>query len=183
MPLAYRKLLPGELPEYAAHLLRLDAADRAARFHAGVHDDSIRAHMQRLSWPGTRVVGAFVDGALRGAVELQGLDMRTAEAELAVSVERGWQDRGCGTELVRRTLTVARNRGIREVTMLHLADNRRMSAIARRLGGVTVLGHGEVETGFALAPPDPVSILQELSDEGVAVIAAGLDLWRRLLAA
>jgi len=183
MALAYRKLLPGEFPEYEAHLLRLDKPDRAARFHAGVRDESVRAHVRRLAWPRARVVGAFADGVLRGAVELQGLDARVANAELAVSVERGHQDRGCGTDLIRRTLTVARNRGLRRVIMLHLGDNRRMSAIARRLGGITALGHGEVETGFALDPPDPASVLQELSDEGIAVIAAGLDLWRRLLAA
>jgi len=183
MTMAYRKLLPGEFPEYEAHLLRLDGADRTARFHAGVHDGSIRAHVQRLIWPAGRVIGGFADGVLRGAAELQLLDATGARAELAVSVERGHQGHGCGTELVRRTLTVARNRGIRQVIMLHLADNHRMSAIARRLRGTTLLGHSEVEIGFAPAPPDPVSFLEELSDEGIAVITTGLDLWRRLLAA
>ncbi len=177
-----RKLLPGEIPAYEAHLLRLGAADRAARFHAALSDDGVRTHAARLAWPQTRIVAAVADGTVRGAVELQALDPAETAAELAVSVEPGLQNQGLGTELVRRSLTVARNRAMRQVIMLHLGDNRRMTRLARRLEGTATLGDGgEVETTFVLDPPDGFSLLQELADDGTALFAAGIDLWHRLL--
>ena len=39
-----RKILPTELPQYRAHLLRLDRADRYARFTGTLSDEAVERH-------------------------------------------------------------------------------------------------------------------------------------------
>jgi GNAT superfamily N-acetyltransferase len=71
-------------------------------------------------------------------------------AELAVSVEPGWQNRGIGTELLRRLIVAARNRLIGRLYMVCLMDNERVLRMARRFQGRL-----EVERGEAMARIEP----------------------------
>ncbi|MCB9946538.1 MAG: GNAT family N-acetyltransferase [Rhodospirillaceae bacterium] len=181
MPVIFRKLLPDEFGGYQDHLVRLSGRDRVSRFHAGTADESIERHCQRLRWPETRLIGCFIDGVLRGAVELQSFQRPGAAigAELAVSVEDAYQGHGIGTELVRRALLVARNRWIRGVGMLSLANNFRMREIGRRYGGRSNLDDGSIETVYRLSRPDARSFAEEMADDGVALVFLGLNRWQR----
>src|SRR5262245_55604918 len=118
-----RKLWSGDRDLYRDHLLRLDPASRRSRFGGGVSDDFIRNYVELSHQLGSVLHGFFVDGVLRGVGELRPLG-EGPEAEVALSIEPEWQNRGVGAALLERTLLSARNRGIRRLHMACLADNR-----------------------------------------------------------
>ena len=59
-----RKILPTELPQYRAHLLRLDRADRYARFTGILSDEAVERHCAAINWGRTVILGAFEDGVI-----------------------------------------------------------------------------------------------------------------------
>ena len=180
----WRKLLPVEYQLYEAHLLRLDGADRAARFDAAKNDAAVRDYARGLTWPQTRVLGCFVDGALRGAAEIQTFSVSGAvlDAEMALSVESPYQGLRIGEGLVRRGLLIARNRWLRRVGMVSSPSNRRLHRIARRMGGVTTVDEAGAETLFTLDRPDAASVLREWSEDGTAIVLWSFDRWSRAVA-
>ncbi|WP_042442985.1 GNAT family N-acetyltransferase [Azospirillum sp. B510] len=162
-----RKIMPTELPLYRAHLLRLDRADRHARFAGTLSDEAVERHCAAIDWGRTVILGAFEDGALRGAVELCGdRALWPEQAEFGISIESGMQGKGVGSTLVRRILIVARNRGIRHIHMICLSENIRMRALARRYGGRLAPEGDETIALFELPPPDQFSIALEALEEG-----------------
>ena len=100
-----RLLMPGELPLYLNHLLRLDEEARELRFDQIMDDTAIQAHCLKLSTGGAQIIGAFIDDALRGAVELNAApDPDLAATELMFSVEPAFQCQGIGTRLMAKAL-------------------------------------------------------------------------------
>jgi GNAT superfamily N-acetyltransferase len=171
-----RKLLPSDGSAYLDHLLRLDPADRQFRFGGGLGDAAVRAHCERIDWFRAAILGWFDEGGvLRAAAELRfdGTPPPVRVAELALSVERGWQGHGIGGELLRRAIILARNRGIRRVTMLCLAENRRMRRLAGRFadGGLQAEG-GQIEAAIPVPPPTPSSVIAEFAADGIDLVAA-----------
>ncbi|MEZ5648423.1 MAG: hypothetical protein R3E60_05710 [Alphaproteobacteria bacterium] len=75
-----------------------------------------------------------------------------------------------GTELFRRILTVARNRGITAVTMRCLLENKRMQTLAKKYDGKLLFLDGEVEGEVRVAYPDGLSFWQEITDDSCAVM-------------
>lgn len=172
MPI-YRKLWPIEIPAYRDHLLRLDETDRLARFLAPTPDSVIRRHVGATDLPWTLMIGAFIDGILRGVVELRGSrDDNMRSVELAVSVERAFQNTGAGSELVRRAVLAARNRSVREITMICLPQNRRMQRICGKLKGLLDFDEADVVGKIAVESHSQFSLWQELAGDGVALGAA-----------
>ncbi|MBY6260831.1 GNAT family N-acetyltransferase [Azospirillum sp. 412522] len=179
-----RKIMPTELPQYRAHLLRLDRADRYARFTGTLSDEAVERHCAAIDWGRTVVLGAFEGGVLRGAVELCGDRILWPEqAEFGISIERDLQGKGVGSTLVRRILTAARNRGIRHVHMMCLTENVRMRALARRFGGRLALDCGEITSMFELPPPNQFSLALEALEDGTGAfnsILSGTAILSRL---
>ena len=177
-----RKLLPTEYPAYAAHLKRLDRADRASRFHASVSDDIVDAHVAAMGWADTVVIGAFANADLIAAAELH-WQLRDwwDSAEVGVTVEDRFQGQGLGTELVRRAVTVAKNRGMRRVAMICLAGNNRMRRIARHLPCSLVDTEGALTVSVDVGWPGPDSLLQEMIDDGLSMAMVSLGTWDRAL--
>ena len=175
----YRTLLPAERHRYSGHLLRLAPPDRYSRFTGTISETVIERRCQTLDWGRTIVVGGFYQGELRGAVELcSDRLLWPHNAELAVSIETPFQDRGVGTALLSRALTIARNRGIERIHMLCLPDNRRMRALASRFGGIMALDDGELTIAITLPPPNQFSLAQEALETGAGLCGAVLDQWR-----
>ena len=128
-----RKLWDGETDAYRDHLLRLDPESRRNRFSGSIADEAIRSFAATARGPDVIVHGFFVDGVLRGAADLhivRPLDLRLAEA--AFSIERPWQSRRVGSALLERTLLSARNRGVKQVQVSCLPQNKRMQQLARK---------------------------------------------------
>jgi len=172
-----RRLWPAERSLLAAHLHRLDACDRRMRFCAPVSDAAIDRYVQAVDWLSSDVVGCFVAGELRGAAELvrmPGAGVPAAEA--SVSVERPFRGHGLGSALVGRLLLIARNRFVRRVEMLCLAENAMMRRIARRHGGTVLSENGQVASRIATPPPSPTSVLEEATAESTALARVAFDL-------
>lgn len=162
----YRKLTYLELPAVERHLLRLSAADRQQRFSASLSDEAIRSQCRRLNLFDNLLLGAFEAGELRGLAQLGfGSPPWRGEAELAVSVERDWQHQGIGSELVRRSVIIASNRGVQAIEMICMIENGPMRRIALRLDGKLIFLGSQAESRIELAPPSGLSLLAEaLSD-------------------
>lgn len=171
----FRKLLRSEVEELQSHYLRLDRADRTLRFFSGVSDGVIITRCQHLDWRRAHIVGAFVDGTLRGVAELQlETPYLSRHGELAVSVEKPWQGQGIGTELLRRALVIARNRAVRSLTMACLLDNQPMQRVARKFADELQLRDGTVEADIAMPFPSYFSLWQESTADGIGYLDAML---------
>jgi RimJ/RimL family protein N-acetyltransferase len=174
---ASRKLWSTESDKLRDHLLRLDKESRRLRFAHGVSDAFIEDYAARMSEMGTIVYGHFVDGEIRAAAELRKLaDTWGQDAEAAFSIERDFQDKGLGTELMGRVIRAARNRGVRSLYMSCLAENKKMQAIARKHDADLRFEYGEVIGEIVPEGPSYFSMLAEAVDDRVGFMLAVLDL-------
>jgi RimJ/RimL family protein N-acetyltransferase len=130
-----RALHPAANGDLEAHLLRLDATSRRARFGADVSDAFLLAHARSIGeQPGAQVFAALIEGRIRAAVEMRPLGSEWCrEAELAFSVETAWQGRGIGTALMAAAVRAARERDIAHLYLCCHAENRRNLRIVERL--------------------------------------------------
>lgn len=175
----YRKLGPRDLTVYRDHLLRLSPADRRMRFHGAISDQAVLSHCGRIDFSNTLVIGCLDDyGNLRGAIELCAMgDNPDSGAELAISVEATLQNNGVGTELMRRGLLVAQNRGFADVFASCLMENEWMVRLSQKFGGTLTFDAGEAESDIQLAPADQVSFLQECVDDGSHALPPVVGVW------
>ena len=112
-----QKLGSVDRPHVEAHLLRLDATDRRMRFCGVVSDRSIVRYCEQIDWSRTIGLGCFIGAQLSGMAELKlAKEAPASIAELAITVEPPFQNKGIGTALLRRILTIARNRLVGRVT-------------------------------------------------------------------
>lgn len=121
---------PDWRPSLLAHLLRLDPESRRLRFLTPMGDAGIAAHVAAAA-PLALVVHA-PDGAIRGCAALHP-GAHCGEAELALSVEPGWQSRGLGAALSAAAMAEARRLGCHDVALTCLRQNTPMLRIARSL--------------------------------------------------
>ncbi len=176
-----RKLWLGEIGLYRDHLLRLDAESRRNRFGGTVSDAYVSNYVD-VSIHLDAVFHAFyIDGKLRGAAELRAMGkMPSREAEVALSVEQPWQSHGVGSVLLEHTLLAARNRGIRNLHMMCLADNRRMQQLAKKFEADLSFELGSVTCAVAAPRPTPLSLIREWMADGTSLASAVLDAQSRL---
>ncbi len=178
-----RKLAASERPLLTAHLLRLDADDRTRRFMGTVDTHHVERYCGADDGRPRLVIGFFVDRVLRGAAELVlAAGGRPGHAEIALSVERPWQNQGVGAELLRRAVILARNRGAAPLRLYCLRENRRMLAIARKAGATLSFEGGEVEGTIVPAWPNTFSLLAETWSDGHAAFRIGCASLRRPVA-
>jgi GNAT superfamily N-acetyltransferase len=179
-----RKLWVGEAAKYRDHVLRLDPQSRYSRFGGGVSDDFIRNYVDLSIALDTVVHGFFIGGMMRGAAELRPLGQRfPRQAEAAISVEKPWQSHGVGSALLRHTLLIARNRGIRHLHMACLAENHRMQQLARKFDAELSFDFGSVVGEVESSRPTPLSLMREMMADGHGFATAMLDLQTRMLRA
>jgi GNAT superfamily N-acetyltransferase len=179
-----RKLWSGETGDYGGHLLRLDPDSRYRRFSGAVSDEVIVRHAATASGPGVVVHGFFVDGTLRGAAELRREGpVFSREGEAAFSIEQPWQSHGVGTELLKRTLLSARNRGITHLKMHCLANNSRMQQLARKFEAGLSFDFGGVVGKVEPPRSTMLSLMREAMNDGHGVASAVLEAQSRLFGA
>lgn len=173
---SYRKLMPYEKPLLEEHLLRVGGEDRVMRFMGGVNDDFIRRHCSLIGGPSSAVIGCFIDGTLRGASELWFDSDGDRRCELALSVEHDYQGQGIGTELLRRSLVLARNRGASSLYLACLPENRKMQHILKKFGRiVTTRNAGTMESDLAIAGPSRLTLWQEFAGDGIGMMDAFVE--------
>lgn len=173
-----RTLWLHERHKLESHLLRLTNQERYLRFGGYLSDEAIRRYCSRVEWWKGHVVGLVdEDGELRAVGEARvRRNGWVREADLAFSVETPYQGEGLGTELFRRLITYARNRGVARVFITSLPGNARMRRIARRFGLSVHCEGGEDCSGrIELHGPSYASWLSEALDEGTGQLLAGLS--------
>jgi GNAT superfamily N-acetyltransferase len=179
-----RRLWPTEANKFRDHLLRLDRDSRRMRFAHAVSDAFIEDYASRMSEYGSLVYGYLVDGQVRGAAELRRLgDAWGEEAEAAFSVEKPFQDRGVGSDLMGRVVRAARNRRVRRLYMSCLAENAKMQVIAKKHEAVLRFEYGEVIGEILPEQPNYFSIIAEAAEDRVGFMIAVLELQGRLVRA
>jgi acetyltransferase len=72
-------------------------------------------------------------------------EVRRNQAEFAVVVGDPWQGKGIGAELLKRCLSIAKERGIEKVEGTVLAENIQMLSLGRKLGFKITRAHGGSE--------------------------------------
>ena len=158
---AIRILPPYERRLLTDHFTRLDPEDLHLRFGGFLSPQCVERYVEDLSWVTGVVIAWEVDGQLRGCGELvQDRAVFPRSAEFALTVERAWQGQGAGLALMNAALLIARNRGLRRIDLVCLAENPRMMRIARAVGARLSWSHGEVVGEIDLPPANPLSMAQ-----------------------
>ncbi|NNF76647.1 MAG: GNAT family N-acetyltransferase, partial [Rhizobiales bacterium] len=116
------------------HLLRLDAKDRFMRFCNMLDDARISLFVEKLNWSRSRFIGCFINGVLRGVVQLSPTNDSYDEAEFAISVDRNFRGAGMALALMNHAITFAKADGISTLVMTSLSDNRAIKHLAGNLG-------------------------------------------------
>lgn len=170
-PGLFRKLRTGERDELRKHLLRLTVDDRCMRFCGTVSEAHIDYYCTHADDRYRLVVGYFVDGTLRGAGEIVFLADPTwrSGCEIALSVEKPYQNRGVGSELLRRLLVLARNRGAATVLMLCLRENRKMQTLADKFEAELKFDGSDVSGTLYPRWPTSASLMEETLSDSYAV--------------
>ena len=114
-----RVLGPGGIEDYYAHLLRLDRASCIPA--AG--DCAIDVHCLQLLASGAILVGAFVEGVMRAAAEIVP-DRSARQADAAITVEQGFDDRGFERMLTDRVVDEARRYHLSRLRVLEQSSAR-----------------------------------------------------------
>ncbi|MEJ1159788.1 GNAT family N-acetyltransferase [Prosthecomicrobium sp. N25] len=140
-----------ELEAYLEHMMRLDGAARAQRFAAGVDDNFVLAHCLEMVVSRTVLIGAWVDGVLRGAAEID-VDHDGRVAELSVSLEKGWRGRGLGRGLLSAAVQEARRRSILRIRLDIPSGDAALLRIAATAGFVAEGGGATVTHRLDLDP-------------------------------
>jgi GNAT superfamily N-acetyltransferase len=172
--LVYRKLLPSEKVKVREHFLRLEKEDRRLRFFGQVGDAFIESYCSEILVTDYAVLGCFVDGELRAVGELHSeAHLWNRAAEVAITVERPFQNLGIGTEILRQLIRMARNRSIETLHLFCLLENTKMQKVARKAGGALKFAEGEVAA--RINPPWPT--YWSLMDEALADGRAAFHIW------
>ena len=128
------RLWPEDEPLLAGHLLRLGSEDRRIRFGHSVSDRFLENYANLALRPGSIVIGAFADGALRGIGEARPSFVDDDEMEAAFTVETGYKGRGMGAGLFDEMMQAISNSGRQRVVMACIRSNTRMIALASKHG-------------------------------------------------
>lgn len=184
VPGLVRRLWPSDADGFAAHLLRLDAGARSARFGGNVSDDALDVHARLALTRGAVVYGYVEDGVLRGVGELHRIDgQRPAAAEAAFSVEAAWQGRGIGSRLMRRVIAAASARGIHRVVVVCQSSNRMMRRLAVHYDARLEILGSETIGHLSTPAPTPLTLLRAAVGDGFDIAAENVDRQARLFLA
>ncbi len=165
-----------ENDKFRDHLLRLDRDSRRMRFGMAVSEEFIRDYASRIGGMKCVIYGFFVDGQMRAAAEMRQIgDTWSTDAEGAFSVERDFQNRGIGTELLGRIIRAARNRGVSRLYMNCLAENHKMQRLCRKYEAELHFDHGEVVGRVLPALPTYISLWEEAVDDSKGFVMAVLE--------
>lgn len=129
-----RRLYAADAESIRAHLLRLDAKDRFLRFCNVADDKRINHFVAEIDWTASIFMGRFAEGRLCGLVQLSPCEDRRDGAEFAISVDAAHRGAGIARDLLAATVSQARARGIRSLTMTSLSENTAIAHLANDLG-------------------------------------------------
>jgi GNAT superfamily N-acetyltransferase len=174
---SFRRLGPADARRLRSHLLRLHPDDVHNRFMGGKQRSLIMRYVRSIDWRSAVIIGCFLGRSMRGICELYPIDAR--RGEIAVSVERRFQRRGIGREMLRRTLLLARNRGLVDLELRCFTSNGKMRALVRSFDGKLDIEAMEATAVIHALPPTPVTYLSEMLEQAGLVGSSLMRLWLR----
>jgi RimJ/RimL family protein N-acetyltransferase len=127
-----RELQPSQHYHLEWHRMRAQPTRKPSQ--TDMQENAI-AGRRRRHGDGTLIIGCFVDGHMRGAIEVTCLRTDASKAQITVSVEEAWQGNGIGTALMAEAMHAASQRGIDHLYFSCHALNFRMQRIAERVAG------------------------------------------------
>ena len=137
-----RLLRHSELPQFKAHLLRLDADSRRDRFNGPTSDSFVASYAERCFNDGTIVIGYVDGGEVLGAAELHG---RPEDAEPTGAIAFRAELRGG-----------ARASGYERLLVPPPPQNEPMKRLARSFNAKLRFDHGETVGLIELEPVPPL---------------------------
>jgi RimJ/RimL family protein N-acetyltransferase len=167
LTLHVRPIRSGDAPLVAEIFARLNVASRYARFLTG--KDRLTAAELRyfteidhhdhealiaITWHGDPV----------GVARFVRYPDDPTTAEVAIEVVDDWQSRGVGSLLATRLSARAQHEGIRHVTALLSADNRRSRRLLARIGDVTHVHRDGATVSYRVDLPASARVLAQQAD-------------------
>lgn len=171
----YRRLDAGDARRLRSHLLRLHPDDVHNRFMGTRQRSLIMRYVRSIDWRAAVIIGCFFGRSMRGACELYPIDKR--RGEIAVSVERRFQRRGIGREMLGRTLLLARNRGLIELEFRCFTSNGKMRGLVRGFDGKLDIEAMEATAIIHALPATPATYLSEMMEQAGLVGSSLMRLW------
>lgn len=152
-----RLLRHSELPQFRAHLLRLDATSRRDRFNGPTSDAFVASYAERCFNDGTIVIGYVDGGEVLGAAELhERPEDAEPTGEIAFSVERHLQRQGLGGLLFARLVESARAFGYERLLVTTHPQNEPMKRLARAFKARLRFDQGDTVGLIELEPAAPL---------------------------
>ena len=146
-----RPLTKRDAAIHAEHLKRLPPEDRRTRFFLAMNDAAITSYSDHIDWKAAFVVGAFIDGTLRGVGELSEPNAQ-GEAEIALTVEPAYRHAAIGRILLAAMLVAAEAEGVTTARLLFLRENDAMRRLAGDIGARLSSASGVTEALVPLPP-------------------------------
>lgn len=172
---SYRRLGAPDARRLRAHLLRLHPDDVHSRFMGAKQRSLITRYVRSIDWRSALLIGCFLGRSMRGVCELYPIDKE--RGEIAVSVERRFQRRGIGREMLERMLLLARNRGLVELEFRCFTSNGKMRGLVRSFDGKLDVEAMEAIAVIHALPPTPVTYWAEMMEQVGLVGNSLMRLW------
>jgi len=168
-----RSLGPSYRERIAAHLLKLEPADRYLRFGYAANDEQVRRYVDQLDFERDDIFGIYNRRleliAMAHLAFSEHPDHKNC-AEFGVSVLKKARGRGFGARLFDRAVMHARNQGVSMVFIHALSENTAMLKIARNAGATVQRDGSESEAYLQLPPASLDSRMAELVEERFAEV-------------
>lgn len=126
------------------HLLRLSDEDRYCRFGTVVTDEFIHKYVDKLDPSDSLFFSLGHDGSIIGFCHLARYS--NDSADLGLSVDKEFRNKGFGNILVRQALSDAKVRGYKKLYIYFLGENEAMYKLAHK-HGLSILPYADQHRG------------------------------------
>jgi GNAT superfamily N-acetyltransferase len=143
------QLGPAHEAQFLDLQLGLDNASRVARFGHGVGDAAIIAHGKGTLSTAAFIAGVFLDGNLRGAVDV--FEGEGGVHKIALAVHQDWRRRGFGLALLTAAREWAQQSGVITLRLVMSRSNWPMRNLAQKVGARFDLSLDEIRADIPAA--------------------------------
>jgi GNAT superfamily N-acetyltransferase len=182
--LAIEPINPDQLEQ---HLIDLDAESTICRFGYPATKETIKQYVSTIPKEDMLygIKGSLTSDKVASAVHLA-ISQDGKTAELGISTLPDFKRRGMGERLLRYSVDILRNRGVKQIYSICMPDNSPLMALIRKLNITSITstpGQREATISIPMAGID--SILAELRNDRLIIIDSAMkpwaDLWQRMM--
>lgn len=158
--------------EYKAHLKSLDNESLIYRFSRIMTPEAIDLYVDSIP-ESNHILGAIstLYGEVAAAAHMAVDDCGT-QCEVGISTDLRYRRKGVAKELMQHILTMCTNRGIHQLYMTCLTDNKAIINLCKKVGLAVVSSRGESETVLELPSVSFASLNKELTMNNMVVADA-----------